>query len=106
MEKLDIDQLKNVSIGLSSLKSKVDELHIGKLETTPVDLNKLNNVIKNDIVKKTEYGELVKKVNAIQNTDTSRLVKKLTVTQKLVKLKRKLLIMIMLNMSLLKNLIS
>ena len=61
---------------LSNLKSEVDELHIGKLETTPVDLSKLSNVVKNDIVKKTEFNELVNKANAIQTTDTSNLVKK------------------------------
>ena len=49
---------------------------IGKLETTPVDLNKLRDVVKNEMVKKSEYNELVKKINAIQTTDTSNLVKK------------------------------
>ena len=44
------------------MKSKVDKLGIGKLETTPVDLSKLSNVVKNDVVKKTEYNELVKKL--------------------------------------------
>ena len=44
--------------GLSSLKSKVDKLGIGKLETTPVDLSKLSNAVKNDVVKKTKYNEL------------------------------------------------
>ena len=34
--------LKNVPSGLSSLKSKVDKLDIGKLETAPVDLSKLS----------------------------------------------------------------
>ena len=34
---------------------KVDKLHIGKLETTPVDLSKLTNIVKNDVVKMTEY---------------------------------------------------
>ena len=53
MDKLDIDKLKNVPSGLSSLKSKVDKSDIGKLETTPVDLSKLGNVVKNDVVKKT-----------------------------------------------------
>ena len=47
-----------------------------------------------------------KKVNAIQTTDTSNLVKKLAMTQKLVKLKRKHLIMIMINILQHKNLIS
>ena len=46
VDKLDIDELKNVPSGLSSWRSKVDQLDIGKLETTPV-------------VKKTEYDELI-----------------------------------------------
>ena len=40
--------------------------------------------MKNDVIKKTEYDELIKKVNAIQRTDASNLVKKkLTITQKI-----------------------
>ena len=63
--------------------------------------------MKNEVTKKTEYNnKLVKKVNAIQTIGTSNLVKKLIKTQKLIKLKRKLLITIMLNILLLKNLIS
>ena len=41
---------------LSNLKSKVDKLYIGKLETTSVDLSKLSDVVKNKVVKKTEYN--------------------------------------------------
>ena len=69
------------------MKSKVDELDIGKLETTPVDLSKISNVVANYVVKKTEYNELVKKVNNISTTNANDLVK-LTITQKLIKLKR------------------
>ena len=69
------------------MKSKVDELDIGKLETTPVDVSKISNVVANYVVKKTEYNELVKKVNNISTTNASDLVK-LTITQKLMKLKR------------------
>ena len=58
------------------MKSKIDKLDIGKLETTPVDLNKLSNVVKNYVVKKTAYIELVKKANNITTTDTRNLVKK------------------------------
>ena len=58
------------------MKSKVDKLDIGKLETTLFDLSKLNDVAKNHVVKKTEYDELVKKVNNIKTTDTSDLGKK------------------------------
>ena len=59
------------------MKSKVDKLDIRKLETTPVDLSNLSNVLRNDVIKKTECNELVKKVNDISTTDTSNLVKKL-----------------------------
>ena len=41
-------------------KTKADKLDIAKLESTPVNLSKLINVVKNDFVKSTEYGELVK----------------------------------------------
>ena len=58
-------------MGLSSLKSAVDKLNIGKLENTPVDLSKLSNVVKSNVVKETEYVELVKKINAIQTSDAS-----------------------------------
>ena len=34
-----------------NLKSDVDNLDIGKLETVPVDLNKLRNVVKDEVVK-------------------------------------------------------
>ena len=73
-DELDIDKLKNVPSGLSSLKSKVDKLDIGKLETTPVDLRKLSDVVKNDVVEKTDYYEFVKKINAIKTIDKSDLV--------------------------------
>ena len=59
-DKLDIDELKNIPNNLSNLKSKADKLDIQKLETTPVNLSKLSNMIKNDVVKKTEYNELVR----------------------------------------------
>ena len=45
---------------LNSLKSKADKSHVNKLVTVHVDISKLSDVIKNDIVKKTEYDDLVK----------------------------------------------
>ena len=54
LDKLDVDKSKNVPSGSGSFKSKVDELNIGKLETTPVDLSKLSDVVKNEVVKKAE----------------------------------------------------
>ena len=80
---MNSDKFKNVPSHLSNLKSKVDKLDIGKLETIHVDLRKLSDVVKYEVVKKTEYNELVKKVDNINTTDTSDLVKKQTITQKL-----------------------
>ena len=34
------------------MEGKVDKLNIRKLETTPVDLSKLGNIVQNDVVKK------------------------------------------------------
>ena len=60
VDKSDIDKLKSVPTNLTNLKSKVGKLDIGKLETTPVDLYELSNIIKNDVVKKTEYNSKIK----------------------------------------------
>ena len=49
-----------VTATLSQLKSKVDKLDIDKLAHVPVDFSKLSNVVKNDVVKKTEYNANVK----------------------------------------------
>ena len=57
-----IDKLKTVPTNLRNLKSKVDKLDIVKLETTPVDLSILSNVVKNNIVKKTVYNAKIKNV--------------------------------------------
>ena len=61
-------------VDLTGWKSKIDKLDIDKLEITPVDLNKLSDIVKNEVVKNTVYDELVKKINAIQTTNTNNLV--------------------------------
>ena len=60
VDKLDIDKLKSLSTNLSNLKSKVDKLDIHKLAPLPVDLSKLSNVVKNEVVKKSEYNAKIK----------------------------------------------
>ena len=44
---------------LSALKTEVDKIDVDNLKTTPTDLAKLSNVVKNDIVKKTDYNAKV-----------------------------------------------
>ena len=41
---------------LAALKTEVDKIHVYKLKITPADLAKLCNVVKNDVVKKTDYN--------------------------------------------------
>ena len=58
-----VDTLKFAKkVDLASLKSEIDKLDIGKLETTSVDLSKLSDAVKNEVVRNTLYDELVKKL--------------------------------------------
>ena len=50
---------------LTSLKTKVDKLDIDKLAPVPVDLSKMSDIVKNDVVRKTVYDKLTAKVNNI-----------------------------------------
>ena len=44
---------------LAALKSEVDKIDTHKLKTVPADLAKLTNVVKNGVVKKTDYNTKV-----------------------------------------------
>ena len=78
--KTDLKNVSHVDVSsfalksnLASLKTEVDKIDADKLKTVPVDLAKLSNVVKNDVVKKTEYNKLVTKVD---NIDITNFVKK------------------------------
>ena len=49
---------------LAALKSEADKIDTDKLKTAPDDLAKLSNVVKNAVVKKTDYNT---KVTSIEN---------------------------------------
>ena len=49
---------------LVALKTEVDKIDVDKLKTTPTDLAKLTNVVKNDIVKKTDYNAKVTSIES------------------------------------------
>ena len=57
-----------LKINLANLKTEVDKLYIDKLVQIPVDLRKLSDAVKNDVVKKTVYDKLVVKVNNIDSS--------------------------------------
>ena len=56
------DDVKNITLvdvssfasktNLAALKSEVDKIDVDKLKTTPTDLAKLRNLVKNDVAKK------------------------------------------------------
>ena len=54
---------------LANLKTEVDKLDIDKLAPVSVDLSKLCDVVKNDVVKKSVYEKLATKVNNIDTSD-------------------------------------
>ena len=76
----DIKNISNVDnssfaqkTNLANLKTEVDKLDIAKLAPVPVDLSKLSDVVKYNVLKKTVYDKLVAKVN---NIDTSGFILK------------------------------
>ena len=59
---MNLDKLKNIPNNLNNLKSKVDKLDPDKLKFVPVNLSKLSDVVKNDVVKKDEYNSKIKNI--------------------------------------------
>ena len=64
--KTDLKNITHVDVSsfasktnLASLKTEVDKIDVDKLKTVPVDLAKLTNAVKNDLVKKTVYNTKV-----------------------------------------------
>ena len=91
------DDIKNIThvdtssfalkTNLANLKTEVDKLDIDKLGPGPTDLSKLSDVVKNDVVKKTDYNKLVTKID---NIDTSGLVKKTDYNTKIAEIEGKI----------------
>ena len=74
--KIDLKNISHIDVSsyalksnLASLKTEVDKLDVNKLTSVHINLAKISNVVKNDVVKKTEYDKLVNKVNGIDTTN-------------------------------------
>ena len=57
--KTDLKNITHVDVSsfasktnLAALKTKIDKIDADKLKTTPIDLDRLSNLVKNDVVKK------------------------------------------------------
>ena len=68
------NDLKNITLvdvssfasktNLAALKTEVDKIDVDKLKTTPIGLDRLSNLVKNDVVKKTDYNTKVTSIEA------------------------------------------
>ena len=63
VDKLDIAKLVIVVPSLNKLKTKLDYLDVFKLKTVHVDLEKLSEVVHNEVVKTKKLNTLKTKVN-------------------------------------------
>ena len=66
VDNLGINKLVNVLTSLNNLKTKVDDLDVGKLKTLPVDLKKLTYVVEKQAVKNTKFNILNTKINNLE----------------------------------------
>ena len=69
--KTDLKNITHVDVSsyasktnLAALKSEVDKIDVDKLKTTPIDLDRLSKLVKNDVVKKTDYNTKVTSIEA------------------------------------------
>ena len=66
--KTDLKNTTHVDVSsfasLAALKTEVDKIDVDKLKTTSTDLAKLSNVVKNDVVKKTDYNAKVTSIES------------------------------------------
>ena len=56
VDKLVVNKLVNVTTSLNNLKTKLDNLDVDKLKSVPIDLKKISDVVKNEVVKNTEFN--------------------------------------------------
>ena len=64
--KTDLKNIPHVDVSsfasktnLAALKTEIDIIDADKLKTTPIDVDRLSNLVKNDIVKKADYNAKV-----------------------------------------------
>ena len=55
VDKLDINELINVPTSFNNLKTKEDDLDVGKLKSAPEDLKKLSDIVDNEVAKNSKF---------------------------------------------------
>ena len=64
-DKLDINNLVNVSTSFNNVKAKVDDLDFGELKTLPINLKQLSDVVDKQIDKNAKFNTLEMEVNEL-----------------------------------------
>ena len=64
--RLDINELVKVPTSLNNLKTKLDDLAVGKLKTVLEDVTKLSDLVDKRVVKNTKFNTLNTKVNNLE----------------------------------------
>ena len=67
---------------LAALKTEVDKIDVDKLKTVPEDIAKLSNVVKNEVVKKTDFSADNYVTRTKIRTDTNALDDKIDKVEK------------------------
>ena len=93
------DDIKNIThidtssfalkTNLANLKSEVEKLDIDKLRPVPTDLSKLSVVVKNDVVKKTDYNTKITEIEG-KIPNTSSVVKTTDYNTKITEIENKI----------------
>ena len=96
--------MKNVPTNGSNLKSKVDKLDVDKLVPVPVDLSKLNDVVKNYVVKKDVYNANIKTIED-KIHDITNLAANVFLNAKINEVKSEILLLLLLLMLKIKYLV-
>ena len=66
VDKVDLGKFVIVLTSLNNLKAIADDLDADKLKTVPIDLKKLSNVVKNEVVRNKKIFTLKIKVNNLE----------------------------------------
>ena len=85
----DVENITHVDVSsyatktnLAALKTQVDKIDVDKLKTVPDDLAKLSNVVKNEVVKKTDFSADTYVTRTKFSTDTNALDDKIDKVEK------------------------
>ena len=62
-DNLGINKLTHILTSLNNLKTKIDDLYVGKSKTVPAGLKKLSGTVDNEVVKNAKLNTLKTKVN-------------------------------------------